>query len=872
MKKDSFRLLSVLTLTSVAAIAVTACQKTPSGSSGGGAGGSTSSIIHNQGEVDQYMSGLKESSEKDHLYLHYLRKDNTPDSYSNWDIWAWPYSPKAGEGYRFNFAGRTTDLSSATLEASGSAVVESFGGAYVDIDLTKTYDGGWDNIKQKIGGTSTNFYSSGTTLDEKIGFEVVKSESRTSSSGFWKNDGGNVYVTLADYALAGSKGTSYHVFFNEDSVQSSLAATPAVSVVDPFKDDDGTNVTYGDAKYSNADWTDKKIMATSPKFLKGDTASSYLKNGAGVGYQIMVSSFADSDGDGNGDIYGIDQKLDYISSLGVNVLWLTPIQLSDSYHGYDISDYTQVDPKFGSSVSPNAKGGEVDSASAMEDYKLLLKDAHEKGMAVIMDLVLNHTSITNKWFVSSAQLDEEKRGYYQWGNNSTDAANINEGKFWYPYGDHVYSYYAKFGSAMPELNYAYKSTREAVSSMAKTWLSLGVDGFRMDAVKHIFLEDEVTSSKGDSIIKDVSDSGNYSSNLTKNINFWRELAYDVKSDYPDCFFVGENFDGSAYQVAPYYEGFDSLFDFYSYFNLTSAAANARTPSIGGGVTAFDGYTSGSTYGADGITNASTSVKYLSDSKWDLANVMNVNNRYRTGGTGVSSGGYSFINGAFTSNHDIARCINRVAGTGDNTGIQAQGTITSSNYSTMLASATCVEIAEFMLPGCTWIYYGDELGMTGNFASGQNSLSSYADLAYRQPMKWVDGGTVGDGSYTTGYSITGSGTGVKLDAINSSSAVASVATSSSNTHFKAIQSFAKLKSSTPALIRGTYDAYGWDLNGSAVNHVFNVKRTLGADSYNIVVNFSPSVSLSAGFTGTLAASYNGGTLTSLPPLSAIAVKN
>jgi 1,4-alpha-glucan branching enzyme len=101
--------------------------------------------------------------------------------------------------------------------------------------------------------------------------------------------------------------------------------------------------------------------ATSPKFLKGDSSSSYLQNGAGVGYQIMVASYADSDGDGFGDIYGIDQKLDYLKNLGVNVLWLTPIQVSDSYHGYDIADYTMVDPKFGSSKSPAAvaSGGVV---------------------------------------------------------------------------------------------------------------------------------------------------------------------------------------------------------------------------------------------------------------------------------------------------------------------------------------------------------------------------------------------------------------------------------------------------------------------------------------------------------------------------------
>ena len=158
---------------------------------------------------------------------------------------------------------------------------------------------------------------------------------------------------------------------------------------------------------------------------------------------------------------------------------------------------------------------------------------------------------------------------------------IKEDNYWYPYGDHPYSYYAKFGSSMPELNYSYQATRDAVIDMAKYWCSLGVNGFRMDAVKHLFLNDEVTTDTNDTIINDISTDPktgktlNYSSNLTKNINFWREVNSRVKTSYPNAFFVGENFDGHAYHVAPFYEGFDSLFDFYSYFNITSSAAHER---------------------------------------------------------------------------------------------------------------------------------------------------------------------------------------------------------------------------------------------------------------------------------------------------------
>lgn len=839
-------------------------------------------------ELQEYLDELKTSSVDKHLYVHYKKHNNVSSNYSDWDIWAWSYKPKSGEGTRFDWVGRTQ--SGDKMSASGDATVDKFGGAYIDIDLTKTYDGGWNNTTKTIGGTDTKFSDDSGNLMTDIGVQIVQSSTRTGSS-FWKNDGSNLYLTLSDYAFQTStNGTAYHVFLAQDDVQNP-SSSPLVTMADPFTEDDGTNVTFGDSKYNTASWTDKALANTSSKFLSGDSSSTYLKNGAGVGYQIMVSSFADSDGDGFGDIYGVTQKLDYIKDLGVNVIWLTPIQLSDSYHGYDIADYTQVDPKFGSKVSTasKAKNGQVDADTAMKDYKELLNTAHSKGMAVIMDLVLNHTSTSNRWFVDSAKLNGEYRGYYQWGNHETDSKDINEDNFWYPYGDHVYSYYAKFGSSMPELNYSYASTREAVISMAKTWASIGVDGFRMDAVKHIFLKDELdstVSTTDDTIILDISknskgETQDYSSDLTKNINFWRELNYEVKKDYPDCFFVGENFDGHAYHVAPFYEGFDSLFDFYSYFNLTTAAAKALGSSVGGNsIQAYLGTTSGSQYSASadnsstsGLSGSTKSIKY--GGTWDLNGILNTYEKYRTGKSSFSGGEFSFINGAFTSNHDIARPLNRIAGGGDNTGINYQGTITSSNYDTYLKSATCMEIATLMLPGLSWIYYGDELGMTGNFLGDvKSSTDSYADLAYRQPMKWVDSGSVGDGNYTTGYGITGSGTSVQYDDINSTSKVVSVANKESSSHFKGIRAFAKVKSETNALMKGGFYPYGWEINGQQASYVFNVGRggTSSNPQYNVVINFSPSVTLSAGFNGTVLASYNGASATSIPPLSALLVKN
>ncbi len=852
---------------------------------GGGGGGDTDPEDPTDLDPDttkNYMDLLKQSSKGNHLYYHYLRYKGTAEDYNKWDVWAWPYRPKEGQGHRFDWVGRTS--AADMMSASGDATIDDLGYVTIDIDLKAQYDGGWSAASKKMGGTPVSF--DGAT---QVGLQIVYSDSRVSSSGFWKNDGSNLYVELDNYKLTNAdSSTSYHIFVYEDNVQKP-AAQPVVgrgSIESPFDKDDGTNVTYGKDSYKTANWTDKAIQKSSDEFLKK----------AGVGYQIMVSSFADSDGDGFGDIYGIEQKLDYLDNLGVKVLWLTPVQKSDSYHGYDISDYLKVDEKFGSKESPAAKAaGGVTEDTAKADYKALIDAAHEKGMYVVMDLVLNHTSTTNNWFINSAQLDAAMRGYYQWGNNKTQSEIIKEANYWYPYGDHVYSYYAKFGSSMPELNYAYANTRVAVETMAKNWCEFGVDGFRMDAVKHIFLQDEIDQDNNDTYISDTGSGINYSSNLTKNLNFWRELNYEVKQAYPNAFFVGENFDGHAYHVAPFYEGFDSLFDFYSYFNLTSHASyfyhngqlvqdpddkDATSAYSGAHAASFAGQwnSSGTPYSANSDTdlfgNKTKSIKY--GSGWNLAGTFDTYNKYRTGGNSANTtNGYSMINGAFTSNHDIARTINRIAGTLSNqNGLTQQGDVTSSNYDDLLKYTSLVQITELMLPGLTWIYYGDELGMTGNFPAGQNAKSGYADLAYRQPMKWKQGGAIGDGSMTTGYGISGASAKVEWDSVNASTKVADAAaqTASQTSHYSILSKFAKAKNADQALINGIYAPYYNDIpDGSdAQKSVFSFTRTLGSSSYRVVVNMgNNAVSLSSG--GELIASFGTASASSVGGLSAALIK-
>ena len=795
---------------------------------------------HTDAEVQAYMDGLKGTSVANHLYYHYYRFKG---DYSGWDVWAWAYKPDAGEGAKFDW----------------SSQVDTFGGAYVDIDLGHTYDGGWNAATKIMGGTPVTY--AGAT---QIGLQIVQSSTRQSASGFWVNDGSNLYVTLEDYAMPlNGGGTAYHVFVVQDNVQDPHTA-PSTSHADPFDGDDGTNVTYGNSAYDNVNWASTPAKtATAPDF----------KN-VGVGYQIMVSSFADSDGDGFGDIHGITQKLGYLETLGVKALWLTPIQLSDSYHGYDITDYEMVDPKFGSSQSPAgiANSGEVTSETALADYRELISAAHAKGMKVVMDLVLNHTSTSNKWFVRSANLNPDYRGYYQWGNHNTQASAINEAKSWYSYGDHPYSFYAKFGSGMPELNYSYKSTRDAVEDMSAWWVrEVGVDGFRLDAVKHIYMADETTTRSGDTVIKDVSASGDYSSNLTKNLHFFRELKASVSEKAgKNVFFVGENFDGHAYQVSPYYEAFDSMFDFYSYFNLTSAAATGKGGTTSGYGTASGFFTNTSTYtpkmGTD-VLNSDSALGLAKGKAWNFPGVYSTYNAYR---------GDTSLPGLFTSNHDIARVINRVAGTGTNEGLQAQGTISTSNYAEWERSADLVKFAELMLPGLTWVYYGDEIGMTGNFPSGTNANSDYADLWYRQPMKWTADQT---GEFMTDYYVTGSKMKVQWDAVNASSTVvpANTQMGQSNSEFAYMKNFIKLKTNgdavSQALILGSIE-YKYYCNGDTCANVLQFERKYNGTTVKVIVNFDSHSynSTTNGFnSGTVLASYNGATMNNIPAFSAIVVK-
>ena len=188
-------------------------------------------------------------------------------------------------------------------------------------------------------------------------------------------------------------------------------------------------------------------------------------------YQIWVRSFFDGDGDGIGDLKGVYEKLGYIRSLGIDAIWLCPVYPSpNADYGYDISDYTSIHPDFGT----------------LRDMKMVLDRAHELGMKVIMDLVVNHTSDEHPWFTESRRSrDNPYSDYYIWRDEPNNWDSLFEGKAWkYDPGRGQY-YLHIFSEKQPDLNMDNPEVREEVKKIMRFWLDMGVDGFREDVINFI---------------------------------------------------------------------------------------------------------------------------------------------------------------------------------------------------------------------------------------------------------------------------------------------------------------------------------------------------------------------------------------------------
>jgi alpha-amylase len=264
-----------------------------------------------------------------------------------------------------------------------------------------------------------------------------------------------------------------------------------------------------------------------------------------VFYEIFVRSFNDSNGDGIGDFNGITQKLDYLKDLGVTAIWLMPIHPSPSYHGYDVINYFAVNMDYGT----------------QDDFKLMLDEAHRRGMRVIIDLVVNHTSNQNPVFIEANNNPQSPyRNWYIWSDTDPGTSGLN-GPAWHA-GKFGY-YYGIFGANMPDLNYTNPEVTTFMEKVARYWLTtVGLDGFRLDAPKYLIEEDKKLENTG-------------------STHAWFRNFYTAyKSDKPDAFTVGEIYGAGAF-LAKTYTGdqFDQVFNFEMASGFVNSAAGEANSGV-----------------------------------------------------------------------------------------------------------------------------------------------------------------------------------------------------------------------------------------------------------------------------------------------------
>ena len=292
------------------------------------------------------------------------------------------------------------------------------------------------------------------------------------------------------------------------------------------------------AKYSLNEKGEAVIDDVSPAAAVNDNACVF--------YEIFVGSFSDSNGDGIGDLRGIIDRMDYLNdgdpdsgtSLGIEGIWLTPIFQSPSYHKYDITNYYNIDSSFGS----------------MADLSELIALCHERGVKIILDLPLNHTSRNNSWFTSFRQAHEKLDStdpYYDFYSYYKAGEAAPAGRHFTQLRNTDIFYESNFSDDMPELNFDSPAVREAVLDVAKYYLELGVDGFRFDAAKYPYFGETAT-----------------------NVEFWEWYMAELRAVKPDVYAVAEVWDGDGMT--------DSYFAAVDCFNFTTSQSQGLIASVGKG--------------------------------------------------------------------------------------------------------------------------------------------------------------------------------------------------------------------------------------------------------------------------------------------------
>ena len=361
-------------------------------------------------------------------------------------------------------------------------------------------------------------------------------------------------------------------------------------------------------------------------------------------YEVFVRSFQDSNGDGIGDLNGLTSRLDYINdgnpnsrtSLGARCIWLMPVAQSPSYHGYDVSDYYTVERDYGTNA----------------DFRRFMREAHKRGIRVLVDMVLNHSSRDNPWFVAASRDTASPfRNWYRWASPKPAERGPWGQDPWVKSPVRDEYYYAVFSSHMPDLNYATPAVLAETKKIARFWLEqMHVDGFRLDAVSYLS-EDHgrLQHSPGTHAV----------------LHSWQAYAKSIR---PDLFTVGE-----------VYAPVDTMLAYYP-DQLTSYFAFEAADSIIAGV-------------------ARGSAAHLLEPTLRLQRE-------------APAGRWS----PFLRNHDQPRTRTELGGD--------------------MAKARIASLILLTMPGMPFVYYGEEIGMTGN----------KPDERLRTPMQWTAG--PGDG-FTTG---------------------------------------------------------------------------------------------------------------------------
>lgn len=498
-----------------------------------------------------------------------------------------------------------------------------------------------------------------------------------------------------------------------------------------------------------------------------------------VAYQVYPRSFYDSNNDGVGDLRGIIEKLDYIKELGIDIIWVSPFYKSpNDDNGYDISDYQDIMKEFGN----------------MKDFDELLEAVHKKGMKLIIDLVINHTSDEHPWFIESkSSKDNPKRDWYIWRDGKEDKEpnnweSIFGGSAWVKDEKTNQYYLHLFTKKQPDLNWKNKDMRSAIYEMMNWWLDKGIDGFRVDAISHINKEEGLLDMPNPNNLKYVS-----SFDKHMNVEGIHEYLKDIKDN-----------------------------TYGKYDVMTVGEANGVTPE--------DAHLWVSE--EEGKFNMVFQFEHLDlwnnnmDKSLDLLKFKKVLSKWQNNLHNIG------WNALFIENHDIPRIVSMLG----------------NDEKYWYESSTCLGLMYFMQEGTPFIYQGQEIGMTNvefeniedyndvktknNYYLGLESGESHENLIKRAwrlsrdnsrtPMQWDDSNFGGFSKSKPWINI------------NPNYKTINVKNQISNEHsiLNFYKTMIKIRKSNEALIYGEYKLILED-----DKNIYAYKRVLGSDEFIIITNMS-----------------------------------